>query len=78
MVGLMLLSLHLYGEVTVEKNRTLRDLTPRELLVVVPLLALALFMGVASPYFTRKIEPAVDALVLRTKGSPHLQAWVQP
>ena len=58
----------LYGEVTVEKNRTLPDLSARELLVLVPLVVLALFMGVASPLFTRKIEPAVDALVLRTRG----------
>jgi NADH-quinone oxidoreductase subunit M len=61
----------LYGEVTVEKNRTLPDLSARELAVVVPLVALALFMGVASPFFTRKIEPAVDALVLRTRGPAH-------
>ncbi len=53
----------LYGEVTREENRSLRDLTPRELTVVVPLVALALFMGVASPLFTRKIEPSVRALV---------------
>jgi NADH-quinone oxidoreductase subunit M len=53
----------LYGEVTNPKNASLPDLSPRELLVVVPLVALALFMGVASPYFTRRIEPSVDALV---------------
>ena len=61
----------LYGEVTVEKNQGLRDLTPREWAVLVPLAALALFMGVASPLFTRKIEPAADALVLRTHGPTH-------
>jgi NADH-quinone oxidoreductase subunit M len=61
----------LYGEVTVEKNRTLPDLSARELLVVVPLVALALFMGVASPLFTRTIEPSVDALVLHTRGPAH-------
>jgi NADH-quinone oxidoreductase subunit M len=58
----------LYGEVTQEKNRTLPDLSARELVVVVPLVALALVMGVASPYFTRRIEPTVDSLVLRTRG----------
>jgi NADH-quinone oxidoreductase subunit M len=58
----------LYGEVTQERNRTLPDLSRRELAVLVPLAALALFMGVASPLFTRKIEPAADALVLRTHG----------
>jgi NADH-quinone oxidoreductase subunit M len=53
----------LYGEVTNEKNRSLADLTPREAVVLVPLVVLALFMGVASPMFTRKIEPSVAALV---------------
>jgi NADH-quinone oxidoreductase subunit M len=57
----------LYGEVTNEKNRSLPDLSAREALVLAPLLALALFMGVFSPYFTREIEPAVDALVLRVQ-----------
>jgi NADH-quinone oxidoreductase subunit M len=53
----------LYGEVTNEKNHGLADLTAREAVVLVPLVALALFMGVASPVFTRKIEPSVIALV---------------
>jgi NADH-quinone oxidoreductase subunit M len=53
----------LYGEVTNEKNRSLPDISPREAAVLVPLVALALFMGVASPIFTRKIEPSVSALV---------------
>jgi len=58
----------LYGEITVEKNRALRDLSRREFAVVVPLVVLALFMGVASPLFTRKIEPSVHSLLLRTQG----------
>jgi NADH-quinone oxidoreductase subunit M len=62
----------LYGEVTQPKNQSLPDLSPRELTVIVPLAALALFMGVASPLFTRKIEPSVDALVLQvqSRGRP--------
>ena len=53
----------LYGEVTNEKNRDLPDLSRRELGVIVPLCVLAIFMGVASPLFTRKIEPSVDNLI---------------
>jgi NADH-quinone oxidoreductase subunit M len=53
----------LYGEVTNEKNRSLPDLSAREAAVLVPMVALAVFMGVFSPLFTRSIEPSVDALV---------------
>jgi NADH-quinone oxidoreductase subunit M len=56
-----------YGEVTNPKNEGLSDLSLREAAVVVPLVALALFMGVASPLFTRRIEPAADALVLQVR-----------
>jgi NADH-quinone oxidoreductase subunit M len=52
-----------YGEVTSAKNARLPDLSLREVLVLAPLVALALFMGVASPLFTRLIEPSADALV---------------
>jgi NADH-quinone oxidoreductase subunit M len=56
-----------YGEVTNPKNQGLPDLTLREAAVLVPLVVLALFMGVASPYFTRKIEPAASHLVRLVK-----------
>jgi len=59
----------LYGTVTNPHNATLHDLTPRELVVLVPLLALSLFMGVASPLFTRAMEPAVQTVVQRVKGA---------
>jgi NADH-quinone oxidoreductase subunit M len=56
-----------YGEVTNEKNLGLPDLSAREVAVLLPLVALALFMGIFSPYFTRQIEPAADALVMRVQ-----------
>jgi NADH-quinone oxidoreductase subunit M len=58
----------LYGEVTVEKNARLPDLSVREAGVLVPLVVLALFMGVASPLYTRTIEPSVDALVQHVRS----------
>jgi NADH-quinone oxidoreductase subunit M len=57
----------LYGEVTNEKNRALADVSAREVAILLPLVALALFMGVASPFFTRSIEPSVDSLVRQVK-----------
>jgi NADH-quinone oxidoreductase subunit M len=59
-----------YGEVTHPKNAALPDLSAREALVLAPLVALALFMGVASPLFTRLIEPSADSLVRSVREAP--------
>jgi len=59
----------LYGEVTNPKNLGLPDLTTREFAVIVPLVFLALYMGVASPSFTRKIEPSVAALLQKVRAA---------
>jgi NADH-quinone oxidoreductase subunit M len=69
-----------YGEVTNPKNENLPDLSRREAVVLVPLVALALFMGVASPLFTKRIEPAADALVeqVRQKTQPVATAHAEP
>jgi NADH-quinone oxidoreductase subunit M len=56
-----------YGELTNEKNKGMADLSLREATVLVPLVALAIFMGIASPLFTRRIEPAADALVRQVR-----------
>jgi NADH-quinone oxidoreductase subunit M len=59
----------LYGEVTRPANAGLPDLSLREAVVLAPLVALALFMGIASPLFTRTIEPAADALVRQMQAA---------
>jgi NADH-quinone oxidoreductase subunit M len=56
-----------YGEVTNPKNASLPDLSAREGLVLVPLVALAVFMGIASPLFTKKIEPSVVGLLRQVR-----------
>ena len=48
------------GEVTVEKNRTLPDASNRERLILATIAIAILFMGVASPLFTRRMESATD------------------
>ena len=58
-----------YGEVTHPKNEKLSDLSLREAAILVPLVALAVIMGIASPYFTKRIEPTADALVLQVKAA---------
>ncbi len=54
-----------YGELRNPRNQALPDLSARETLVLAPLVILALLMGVASPFFTRRIEPAAAELARR-------------
>jgi NADH-quinone oxidoreductase subunit M len=69
-----------YGEVTHPENEGLSDLNRREAFILVPLVVLALFMGVASPLFTKRIEPAADALVMqvRARTRPVATAATEP
>lgn len=49
-----------FGEITMEKNRTLSDASIRERIILVTLAVAILFMGVASPLFTRRMAVATD------------------
>lgn len=51
------------GEVTVEKNRTLPDANGRERLILVAMSVMIIFMGVASPLFTRRMQVSTDNLL---------------
>ncbi|HZR25772.1 MAG TPA: NADH-quinone oxidoreductase subunit M [Vicinamibacterales bacterium] len=52
-----------YGEVTKEENATMPDLRPREWLVIVPILAMAIFMGIFPNVFLKPMEPSVDRML---------------
>jgi NADH-quinone oxidoreductase subunit M len=52
-----------YGPVTKEENAVLPDLQPREWAIVVPIVALAILMGVLPNLFLRPIEPSVDRML---------------
>jgi hypothetical protein len=43
-----------FGEVTVEKNRTLPDASTREKWILATMAVITLWMGIGSPYFTRR------------------------
>jgi len=49
-----------FGEVTIEKNRTLADASIRERIILVTLAVTILFMGVASPLFTRRMALSTE------------------
>jgi NADH-quinone oxidoreductase subunit M len=48
-----------YGQIHHAENKTLPDIDGRERISLVPLVVLAVIMGVASPYWMKSIQPAV-------------------
>jgi NADH-quinone oxidoreductase subunit M len=48
-----------YGQITNEKNRALPDLSPREWALMIPTVAVAIFMGVFPGIFLKTMEPSV-------------------
>jgi NADH-quinone oxidoreductase subunit M len=52
-----------YGEITNEKNRRLPDLSPREWALMIPTVAMAIFMGIAPGIFLKTMEPSVMKVV---------------
>jgi len=59
----------MWGPITNVVNKTLHDLTPREISVMVPLIALMLFMGLYPRTLLDRIEPSVDLLLNRVVGA---------
>jgi NADH-quinone oxidoreductase subunit M len=57
-----------YGEVTHQKNLKLPDLSPREWALMVPTVALCIFMGVAPGVFLKPMEPSVVRTLDRING----------
>jgi NADH-quinone oxidoreductase subunit M len=52
-----------YGPVTNEKNARLVDLRPREWFVIVPIIALAILMGVLPNIFLKPMGPSVQRML---------------
>ena len=50
-----------YGQIHHQENKTLADIDGRERISLIPLVVMALIMGVASPYWMKGIDPAVKA-----------------
>ena len=63
-----------YGTVTNEKNRGMRDLTGREWVMMAPIVAMAIGMGVFPNVFLRPTEPSVRSVVERVTGRSADQA----
>jgi NADH-quinone oxidoreductase subunit M len=57
-----------FGEVTHEANRRLRDLTPREWALLVPVLVFIVWIGVYPAAFTGKTEATIAALLAQVES----------
>jgi len=55
----------MFGPVTQEKNRGLRDLSPREFWTLIPVIAVIIWIGVYPNPFLRKLDASVSDLVER-------------
>ena len=62
----------LYGPVTSDENRGLTDLTRREYLVLAPLMALILWLGLYPQPVLRRMEPAARAYIEKVQNRPAL------
>ena len=60
-----------FGEVSVEANRALPDASLREKFVLVPALALMLWMGIASPMFMNKMDGATKRILKEADAGRH-------
>ena len=63
-----------YGTVTHDENKSLRDLTRREWTVLVPIVAVAVLMGVLPNLFLRPIEPSVARVVHQVQSAAPILA----
>jgi NADH-quinone oxidoreductase subunit M len=57
----------MFGPLDNDDNRHLTDLSTREIVVLAPLIAMIVFMGVYPQPFLRRMEPAVEAFVARVQ-----------
>jgi NADH-quinone oxidoreductase subunit M len=55
----------MFGEVTHEENKNLKDLSGRELAVLAPMIVAIFAMGVFPNFFFSKLTPSIDRLVAR-------------
>jgi NADH-quinone oxidoreductase subunit M len=58
-----------YGPVSNDKNRGLRDLSPREWMVIAPICAMAVIMGVVPGWFLKPMEASVTKTIEHVVGA---------
>ncbi|MFQ5817571.1 MAG: NuoM family protein [Terriglobia bacterium] len=59
-----------FGQLTNEQNRTLPDASRRELAILASIAVMILWLGVASPMFTRRMEATTNHILNQTRIAP--------
>ncbi|MGB8325836.1 MAG: NADH-quinone oxidoreductase subunit M, partial [Candidatus Acidiferrum sp.] len=65
-----------FGEVTHQKNRELQDIDARERWILVTMSAIMLWMGINSPFFTRRIEASSQSVLQQMNRSAEHEAAI--
>jgi NADH:ubiquinone oxidoreductase subunit 4 (subunit M) len=63
-----------FGEVTHPKNRELADASTREKWILATMVVVTLWMGIGSPFFTRRITVPCNAVLEQMKRSDMQEA----
>ena len=58
----------IFGPVTHEENRSLTDLSPREIAVFAPIVALVFFMGIYPKPLLSRMEPSIKKIVAQVES----------
>src|SRR4029453_10563165 len=66
-----------YGEVS-EKNASLPDLKPRELVILVPVIAMTILMGVLPNLFLRPMGPSIERMLAQVRRGTQIRVQAEP
>jgi NADH-quinone oxidoreductase subunit M len=67
-----------YGDITVEKNRTLPDLSARERAILVTMAVITLWMGIGSVFITGRTAAASDSVIKQMDRPPRAEEAQAP
>ena len=67
----------LFGPLTKRENKELRDLSPREIATLVPIVVFIVWIGVSPTPFLAKSQPAIDVIVRRCEAARTFTAGLE-
>jgi len=67
-----------FGEITREKNKTLPDASVRERTILATMAVITLWMGLCSPYITRRSDASVGSVIEQMKRNRAYEAAAPP